>query len=140
MVLVSGFGANPEQEIHVGVGTLAGSTVMLLTIAWWVSILGGRVDRDSETGIPIYRRPTGWTGKTLEDGSVVTQWEKLLTPADGGSWSNFFSTGVMVKDSVKDNCVYILGTLMPLVVVQVSIEYLTYVYGAHPISPESMAE
>ncbi|CAD7930743.1 unnamed protein product, partial [Amoebophrya sp. A25] len=32
-----------DQTLDVGVGTLAGSTIMLLTIPWFLSILGGRV-------------------------------------------------------------------------------------------------
>jgi hypothetical protein len=40
---------------QVGVGALAGSTIMLLTIPWFLSILGGRVDLDSQ-GRPNYRK------------------------------------------------------------------------------------
>ena len=44
MVFFSGIGKNSENEIMVGVGTLAGSTIMLLTIAWWICVFGGRVE------------------------------------------------------------------------------------------------
>jgi hypothetical protein len=39
----------------VGIGALAGSTIMLLTIPWFLSILGGRVNIDPQTGLPNYR-------------------------------------------------------------------------------------
>jgi len=34
--------------VAVGVGTLAGSTVMLLTLAWGGSVLAGRCDLDDQ--------------------------------------------------------------------------------------------
>eukprot|EP00392_Amoebophrya_sp_AT5.2_P003591 g3596.t1 len=100
MVLVSGIGPNASEEIYVGVGTLAGSTVMLLTVAWYVSILGGRVDviKDPETGERElnYKKPAGvssdnfekFTGKSIFDGAVGC------------------------KPTIKENCVYMLGTMI----------------------------
>jgi len=43
MVLFSGLGANAQETVAVGVGALAGSTVMLLTFPWFISIMVGRV-------------------------------------------------------------------------------------------------
>ena len=40
---------------QVGVGALAGSTIMLLTIPWCLSVYGGRVDLDSD-GKANYRK------------------------------------------------------------------------------------
>lgn len=39
IVLFSGMGENAQKEVAVGLGTLAGSTVMLLTIPWAISIV-----------------------------------------------------------------------------------------------------
>lgn len=47
MILVAGLGCAPEvaaQQVAVGLGTLCGSTVMLLTIAWGGSVMLGRCD------------------------------------------------------------------------------------------------
>lgn len=46
MIFVSGLGdpATAQNQISVGMGTLAGSTILLLTIAWGVSIIVGRTD------------------------------------------------------------------------------------------------
>ena len=43
MVLFSGIGENAQEEVSVGVGALCGSTIMLLTVPWFMSILAGRV-------------------------------------------------------------------------------------------------
>jgi hypothetical protein len=37
------------------VGALAGSTIMLLTIPWFLSIVGGRVHIDPTNGEPVYK-------------------------------------------------------------------------------------
>lgn len=46
MVLFSGLGPTEkaQQNVAVGVGALAGSTIMLLTVPWFLAVLGGRVD------------------------------------------------------------------------------------------------
>lgn len=56
MVLFSGFGTLEEAQdkISVGVGALAGSTIMLLCIPWILSIWAGRVD--IENGVCNYKK------------------------------------------------------------------------------------
>jgi len=44
MVLFSGLGNNAQKTMGVGIGTLAGSSIMLLTINWALVMVGGRVD------------------------------------------------------------------------------------------------
>jgi Ca2+/Na+ antiporter len=46
IVLFSGMGPIKEaqEQLNVGVGALAGSTIMLLTIPWFLSLWAGRVD------------------------------------------------------------------------------------------------
>ena len=43
------------SQVAVGIGALAGSTIMLLTIPWFLSVLAGRVDLDA-SGAPNYRK------------------------------------------------------------------------------------
>ena len=50
IVLVSGLGSNAQCQVSVGAGTLAGSTIMLLTIPWACSVFLGYRDRDPVTG------------------------------------------------------------------------------------------
>jgi Ca2+/Na+ antiporter len=44
IVLFSGLGPDAQEQLDVGVGALAGSTVMLITIPWLLSVYAGRVD------------------------------------------------------------------------------------------------
>jgi Ca2+-binding EF-hand superfamily protein len=69
MVLFSGLGplAAAQENVAVGVGALAGSTIMLLTLPWVLSFFGGKVDmvngklaydkkkseRDTMTGLKV---------------------------------------------------------------------------------------
>lgn len=64
IVLFSGLGDDAATQVNVGVGALAGSTIMLLTIPWFLSILAGRVDmtRDAtNTLTPNYGKSSGGT-------------------------------------------------------------------------------
>ena len=47
-------------EVSVGVGALAGSTIMLLTATWFMGMLGGRVDMVN--GVP---QSAGSAGKGI---------------------------------------------------------------------------
>lgn len=57
VILVSGLGNGTKEQIQhelsVGVGTLVGSTIMLLTVTWAIGIFLGRRDVDSKTGSVI---------------------------------------------------------------------------------------
>jgi hypothetical protein len=56
MVVFSGLGP-PESvqlQLNVGMGSLAGSTVFLLTIPWAASVLAGRVDLDAAGKLFVY--------------------------------------------------------------------------------------
>eukprot|EP00602_Paraphysomonas_sp_CaronLab_P005011 CAMPEP_0185031062 /NCGR_PEP_ID=MMETSP1103-20130426/18307_1 /TAXON_ID=36769 /ORGANISM="Paraphysomonas bandaiensis, Strain Caron Lab Isolate" /LENGTH=429 /DNA_ID=CAMNT_0027566431 /DNA_START=181 /DNA_END=1471 /DNA_ORIENTATION=- len=60
IILFSGLGPDSQNQLNVGVGALAGSTVMLLTIPWCISIFAGRVNYDPATGMLSY-----WGGPKL---------------------------------------------------------------------------
>ena len=98
IVLFSGMGPDAKQQIHVGVGALAGSTIMLLTIPWFLSNLGGRVDLD-ENGAGKYSQKPKLTSKHKCCG--------------------FMTTGSNPNQSVKAGGFLILITLVPYVVVQI---------------------
>ena len=57
IILISGLGKGTQEEIQqelsVGVGTLVGSTIMLLTIPWAVGIYLGRRDLDISKGTAL---------------------------------------------------------------------------------------
>lgn len=57
VVLFSGLGSNPQESLKVGVGTLAGSTIMLLTVPWAMCQVVGRVDLDDQGRADYAARP-----------------------------------------------------------------------------------
>lgn len=70
IILFSGMGPNAQEQLAVGVGALAGSTIMLLTIPWFLSILGGRVD--VVNGAPYYKgRPKLSSSSSLSQSGVA---------------------------------------------------------------------
>jgi hypothetical protein len=97
MVLFSGLGADAQQQLSVGMGALAGSTIMLLTIPWFLSILAGRVDLD-ESGEAIYKVPKG---------------QRKLTPGRG-----LRQSGVSTEKAVSVSCRLMILTCLSYVVIQ----------------------
>merc|ERR1719253_678059 len=67
MILFSGLGEDAQNEVAVGVGALAGSTVMLLTVTWFIAVFGGRVEIEDD-GEPNYK------ARGVEGGE---EWSKL---------------------------------------------------------------
>jgi len=69
MVLFSGIGplAIAQENVAVGVGALAGSTIMLLTLPWILSIYAGLVDTNSTGAVVGYKQKKGkkFTGGTM---------------------------------------------------------------------------
>eukprot|EP00957_Ditylum_brightwellii_P018118 1364629-Ditylum_brightwellii.AAC.1 len=70
IMLFSGLGdiSEAQETLSVGVGALAGSTIMLLTVPWFLSVFAGRVDLRGPQKNPNY------TGKPkLTSGIAITQ-------------------------------------------------------------------
>lgn len=103
MVLFSGLGANAQSEVAVGVGALAGSTVMLLTLPWFLAVLAGRVNLVN--GKPQYVRLQG------ADPEI---WEKLEPP---GNFS-LTQTGVGYGKEIIDNAKVMLLTMIGYFIIQ----------------------
>ena len=80
VVLFSGIGPNAQTQLQVGIGALAGSTVMLLTIPWAMAIYGGRVDLDS-AGEPVYKARPRFTDTGPAGVSVGRGYAKVKTMA-----------------------------------------------------------
>ena len=54
IVLFSGLGDDAQAQLDVGIGALAGSTILLLTLPWGVAVIAGRVNLNPD-GTPNYR-------------------------------------------------------------------------------------
>ncbi len=94
IVLFSGMGPIQEaqEQLNVGVGALAGSTIMLLTIPWFLSLWAGRVD--------------------LVNGSADTTYKRAAARRLTNGWS-LTTTGVSVKPIIKKNAYMMLATGFP---------------------------
>lgn len=106
LVLFSGLGQNPQEEVRTGVGALAGSTIMLLTMPWLIAVFSGRVSIVDDK--LTYKRVQqdhhyGW-----ED------WKKL-TPGQQG----FFNSGVAITQPVRDSAMMMLLTATSYLWIQV---------------------
>jgi len=113
MVLCSGLGDDAQQQINVGVGALAGSTVMLLTLPWFLAIFAGRVT--IKDGSPTYNRPSA---EKLQPMSMVDA---------------LFKSGVGVADQVKSNAKIMFLTTIPFWVIQIP----AFMVDMPSVSPEA---
>lgn len=105
IVLFSGMGANAQEQLSVGVGALAGSTILLLTVPWCMSIIAGRVNLDTTTGLAVYTRPHGVPPK---------EWSKLMPPGN----MKLTGTGVSGNDSLKAGAYLMLLTSISYLIIQ----------------------
>eukprot|EP01033_Poteriospumella_lacustris_P008661 gene8662-6230_t len=97
MVLFSGLGPNAQEQLSVGVGALAGSTIMVLIIPWFLSVVGGRVNIDPKTGRPNYKAP------------------KLNPP----NYFHLTETGVVISPEVNKTAYMVLATSVSYLLLQV---------------------
>ena len=93
LILFSGLSGDPEV-VAVGVGALAGSTIMLLTIPWGLCILMGRVDLDSQGNANYSKKPK------------LTRGYNVLT------------TGINPRKSITINGVIMVMTCLPYLIIQ----------------------
>ncbi|KAF4686535.1 hypothetical protein FOZ60_005084 [Perkinsus olseni] len=105
MVLFSGLGDDAQQQVSVGVGALAGSTIMLLTIPWFLAILGGRVN--VVNGKPMY--------KQLPNDIPDSEWSKLM-PHNNLSLTG---TGISVGAIVRKNAYFMMCSTLLYLIIQI---------------------
>jgi Ca2+/Na+ antiporter len=97
MVLFSGLSDDPQSTVAVGVGALAGSTIMLLTLPWFLSVVGGQVPIDNN-GCAVYSKQSPEPGN--------------------GKWSKM---GVGNSDLVKRNGLFMIFSVALYLVIQVPV-------------------
>lgn len=112
MVMFSGMGPREgvEYQVNVGVGTLAGSTIMLLTLPWFCAVIRGRVNL-GPNGMPTYKRPVS---EAKND-----NWSKI-TDDSFCVFNSFslFKTGVGIGEEVRYNARLMLYSLGGYIIVQ----------------------
>lgn len=112
IVLFSGMGDDAQSELSVGVGALAGSTIMLLTIPWFLATVGGRVDINKESGLAVYKRPHG-----------AISWTKLTAPLS--LRDTLLHTGVTGSPQVRKGGVLMMITSVSYLIIQGPAFFLT---------------
>jgi len=106
IVLFSGMGPDAQEQLSVGVGALAGSTVMLLTLPWAMCIFAGRVDLDPVTGLPVYKKPA----------NAPAGWTKLST---GKGWRHaLFGSGIPIERPMRVNAAIVALTSIAYLLIQ----------------------
>jgi Ca2+/Na+ antiporter len=105
IILFSGLGSleDAQETLSVGVGALAGSTIMLLTVPFALSVYGGRVD--IVDGAPNYMGKP----KLTEHGSL----SKELT-----------NTGVTLTDAVHRGATIMILTTLPYFMIQIPASFI----------------
>jgi Ca2+/Na+ antiporter len=100
MVLFSGIGplAAAQENVAVGVGALAGSTIMLLTLPWVLSFYGGKVDFDDK-------------------GSLDAAYE--LSKSKRDTKGGLFTSGIEFEPGAKANAKIMVLTSMAYLCIQV---------------------
>ncbi|CEG41369.1 ca2 :cation antiporter family [Plasmopara halstedii] len=109
IVLFSGMGPDAQQQVSVGVGALAGSTIMLLTIPWALSVYAGRVNID-ENGRGNYVRPKG-----------DQHWAKLTPPGN----KSLTKTGIILFDEIPSTARMMICTAMIYLILQLPALFYT---------------
>jgi len=103
IMLFSGLGdiEKAQETLSVGVGALAGSTIMLLTVPWALSVYRGRVDFDEDNNMePNYKQP------------------KLTK-------SSFSETGVALSTEVNQGAKMMMLTTLPYFLIQIPAFFLS---------------
>lgn len=100
IILFSGLGSIEiaQESLSVGIGALAGSTIMLLTVPWGLSVYVGRVD--------------------IKNGKLnYTKKPKLTT--DVGFVKSLSTTGVAVTDEIRHGSFIMALTTIPYFLIQI---------------------
>ncbi len=108
IMLFSGLGDvdKAQETLSVGVGALAGSTIMLLTVQWGLSVYNGRVDFSGPDMQPNYKG-----SRKLKDDSL--------------NYSSFASTGVSLTSPINHGAKMMMVTTLPYFLIQIPAFFLS---------------
>mmetsp|Transcript_14230 Transcript_14230/g.21900 ORF Transcript_14230/g.21900 Transcript_14230/m.21900 type:complete len:553 (+) Transcript_14230:110-1768(+) len=120
IMLFSGLGdiEEAQETLSVGVGALAGSTIMLLTIPWAMSIYAGRVN--------------------IVDGTKATYKSKPKLNPNLTMGETLKTTGVSISTLVKEGSKIMVVTTLPYFLIQIPGAYLTEVDPDNVVEGEKM--
>ena len=106
IILFSGLGdiEQAQETLSVGVGALAGSIIMLLTVPWALSVMSGRVDINA-------------------DGTLNYMGKPKLSP-DQDMRQTLFMSGVALNKEVQHGGIIMVMTTIPYFLIQVPALFL----------------
>jgi Ca2+/Na+ antiporter len=104
-MLFSGLGdvEKAQETLSVGVGALAGSTIMLLTVPWGLCVLKGGVNFTEPGMLPDYKRPSKFS---LDAATLST-------------------TGVALSPAINHGAKMMMLTTLPYFIIQIPAFFLT---------------
>lgn len=108
IMLFSGLGdvEKAQETLSVGVGALAGSTIMLLTVPWGMSVYYGRVDFSGPELMPNYKG-----NPKLREGP--------------GTCASLSTTGVALTPEIHHGAKMMMATTLPYFLIQVPAFFLS---------------
>ena len=112
IMLFSGLGPDAQEQLQVGVGALAGSTIMLLTVPWSFSILAGRVAIGAD-GLAQYKI-------RKRRGTALGSAEMLAKKLGSNTAQKHFleATGVSPGSTIRSNAYVMVATSLVYLVIQ----------------------
>eukprot|EP00038_Savillea_parva_P009529 m.184116 g.184116 ORF g.184116 m.184116 type:complete len:645 (+) comp16035_c0_seq1:69-2003(+) len=111
IILFSGLGSDAKEQIVVGVGALAGSTIMLITVPWFIAVVAGKV--------PVARASDGTT-KTVYNPRLREAVVKHNTRHHSSSiFSNVVNYGVKTNRDTRVSGKIMLATSLLYLIIQV---------------------
>ena len=115
IMLFSGLGPDAQEQLQVGVGALAGSTIMLLTIPWGGCIFAGAMPL-SKSGEAIYSKKA----------AVATKQQGVLAKLSGH--------GVTPEGTIKSNAFVMAATSVCYLIIQGPAFQFAYGESGEPVS------
>jgi len=100
IVLFSGLGSDAQYQLDVGIGALAGSTISLLTIPWFLVVFAGRVNMDPTTGAALYKSPK-------------------LSPENAQFFTGMYGSGIAVGPAVNQTVWLVLGSALVYLLIEI---------------------
>ena len=106
IMLFSGLGdiESAQESLSVGVGALAGSTIMLLTVSWSLCVFAGRVDIHT-------------------DGTLAYLSKPKLKPKNSMS-ADLAYTGISISKEIKHGAIIMAITTLPYFIIQIPASFL----------------
>ena len=123
IMLFSGFGADAQSTLSVGVGALAGSTIMVLTVPFGLAVLRGAVELSPPPDeVPLYHDKHSERHSSRSHGHSSVHCDSKDQYNDPTSWSDWlWHTGVAATPAVNKGVTVMMMTTIPYIVIEIPL-------------------